>query len=351
MRCMNKPYNRSTAWAGVQPTPQQTLLLQMALYQGEAALAAWREWRLTADLDQLPPGGFGLLPLLAYNLQKLGVSDRLLDKCQGIHRRAWTQNQLYFRHLVDLFDHLQGAGLTPVLHGDVVLALAYYPTHGARLIHQVTVITPESQSAAIQTHLAQTQWRPVQTPKARLRALISGGVRPHHFYQPGSDLTLYGPAVGLHPAPPLAADLWQHTQPLPINGLTVQRIGATDLLFALCSQGSAEFWRFGLIQWLADAHLLLQSAAPLIDWARLCKQAQQQACTVRLAAALHGLQEWLDVALPADVLPALAQQKIQPFEQWEAEWLPRLPPTLSKGCALWLENQRRRWAQQHERMR
>lgn len=91
---MTKNLHTPVSLPGRQPTEQQTLLLEAALLQGKPALAAWRAWRLTADLDQLPPGGFGLLPLLAYNLQVQGVRDPLLDKCHGIHRRTWTQNQL-----------------------------------------------------------------------------------------------------------------------------------------------------------------------------------------------------------------------------------------------------------------
>lgn len=330
-----------------EPTVQQTLLLCAALQQGDAALAAWRAWRVNADLDQLPPGGFGLLPLLAYNLQRLTIVDPLLDKCQGIHRRTWTQNQLYLRQVATLLQTLQDDQITLLIEGEVLLALAYYPTLGARMFQQVQVVTPAEQERATQAVLAQAGWRPIPTAKAWLRKLVIGGTQPRHFQQTGSDLTLCWQQASPNTYPPLAADLWQRGQPLVINGVASQGVSPTDLFWMVCTQGIADLWRFGAVQWLVDATLLLRTGA--VDWARLLEQVARQAFTLRLTAAVQGLQQWVDAPIPAEHLSTLMALPVHSFERWEQQYYQRYPSPIGKGGALWAAGQRHRWVRERER--
>ena len=345
---MKTPHSAPTSITGRWPTEQQLLLLHAALLAEEPALAAWRAWRLTADLDQLPMGGFGLLPLLAYNLQRLGIVDPLLDKCQGIHRRTWTQNQLYLRQVATLLQALQDDQITPLIEGEVLLALAYYPTPGARMFQQVQVVTPVEQERATQAVLAQAGWRPIPTAKAWLRKLVIGGTQPQHFQQAGSDLTLSWQQAAPNAYPPLATDLWQGAQPLVINGVTTQGVSPTDLFWLVCTQGIADLWRFGAMQWLVDATLLLRTGA--VDWNRLREQAARQAFTLRLTAAVQGLQQWVDAPIPAEHLSALMALPLHSFERWEQQCYQHYPSPSGKGGALWVAGQRRRWVQGRERV-
>lgn len=341
---MKKLLFTSTPSPWHQPTEQQILLLHAALLESEAALAAWRAWRLTADLDQLPPGGFGLLPLLAYNLQRLDIVDPLLDQCQGIHRRTWTQNQLYIRQVATLIQALQEGQIKPLLYNDVLLALAYYPAQGLRMIQRVHLVTPDSQGTTAQACLNRAGWRPQQTPKTWVRSLVVGGARPQHLQQAGGDLTLAWQQASPHAYPPLATDLWQQAHPLTINGVAAEGVSPTDLFLMICTQGIADLWRFGAVQWLADATTLLRTAA--IDWARLVTLAAQQAFTLRLTAALQGLHQWVDAPVPAASLAAISMLPVQPFERWEAQCYQRLPSMLGKGSVLWLATRRHRWVRQ-----
>lgn len=344
---MQKPL--SAVATGRWPTEQQLLLLHTALLPAEAALAAWRAWRVTADLDQLPPGGFGLLPLLAYNLQHLGIMDPLLDKCQGIYRRTWTQHQLHLRQLASTIQALQEKQLTPLIQGEVLLALAYYPSPGLRMFQQGQIITPVSQTAAVQAALTEAGWRSRPPTKAWVRALVIGGPQPQHFQQAGSDLTLVWQQAASNTYPPLAADLWQQAQPRLVNAVATQAMSATDLFLMVCTQGIADFWRGGAVQWLVDAMLLLRTADTEIDWPRLLELAESQAFTLRLAAALQGLQQWVDAPIPTAHLSALATRPVRPFERWEQHCYQRFPPLLGKGGALWTAAQRRRWVQERAR--
>ncbi len=59
----------STLW----PEGTHLALLRAALLDGEAAAAAFREWRENIVFDDLDGGSFRLLPLLRWNLGRLGV--------------------------------------------------------------------------------------------------------------------------------------------------------------------------------------------------------------------------------------------------------------------------------------
>lgn len=324
-----------------QPTDQQRLLLHAALLAGEQALTAWRAWHLTADLDHLPPGGFALLPLLAYNLQPQGINDDLLNKCQGIYRRTWTQNQLHLQSVSTLLRSIQDAGLTPVLTGDLPLALLYYPTQGLYAINQLQLWTPAAQAAAMQRQLTQAGWQRQQTKQDWLYRL--GVASPtHRFRRQGEDLVLQWRTLTVSEEASLSA-LRQNSQPLTINGVVATSVNPTDLLLWVCSRGIVDFWVYGTVQWLADALMVLRSSIDEIDWPYLVEQATQQAVALRLSSALQGLQEWVDAPIPPSVRQAVAGLSVQPFEGWEARLCQRFPSKAGKLISLWSERQRTSW--------
>lgn len=337
-----KMFSRSEQPTGRWPTEQQTLLLQAALLSGAPALAVWRAWRLTADLDRLPPGGFALLPLLAYNLQAQGVRDPLLDKCQGIHRRTWTQNQVRLQAVAPLVDSAQVAGLTPLLTGDLPLALLHYPAQGLRAINHLHLATPASQAVAMRTQLTQAGWQPYRTKEDWLARPLLNNRYSQRFRRSGDDLMLHWRS--------LSPDhkQGQNSESLSINGVTAHSADATALLLALCVGGIADFWRYGAIQWLVDATMLLRASAATIDWPRLAVQAAQQAAGVRMNAALTALQTWVDAPIPSVIRQTAATLPVQPFEGWEARLCQRLPSKAGKIVSLWAEGQRARWRQSTE---
>ena len=79
------------------PSAAQRLLLEAALGDGEAAVAAAREWSLLVDLDRIDFGSFRLLPLLVRNLERLDIELPSSDRLRGIYRRCWYRNQVLLR--------------------------------------------------------------------------------------------------------------------------------------------------------------------------------------------------------------------------------------------------------------
>ncbi len=338
---MMKNLTIAAAVSRPQPHVQQTLLLRAALLSRQAAVTAWYQWRANADLDQLPTGGFLLLPLLAYNLQRHGITDPLLDKCQGIHRRTWTQQQLHLQGLTPLLQALQTAGISPILQGDLALALFHYPEQGLRMVDTVHLLTATAQAHLVPALLTQTGWQPKPAKHQWLRSLLAGTPPPQRFtHAQLREVSLRWQSLPPTPVAPLVDHQDPQGQPWLVRELAVQCVNPTDLFFDLCVQGIVNLQWYGTIQWIADAAILLQPNAPAIDWARVVARSRQQAMTLRMAAALDCLVQSVDAPIPPTILETLATQPSRRVERWEAKLFAHPPTPARKLAALWLGRQR-----------
>ncbi|MFN8443064.1 MAG: nucleotidyltransferase family protein [Caldilineaceae bacterium] len=323
------------------PNPEQILLLRAALLQGDDSLTAWQAWRINADFDRLPPGGFGLLPMLAYNLKQQGINDPLLDTCHGIHRRTWAQNQTYLRSIAALVQGLQESDSAYLLMGDILLAMVYYPAPGLRNISHNHLLTPAIQTDGIQAQLKQAGWQP-QPAKRRLDRFMTIAYGQAQRYQPpGQELALHWHCLPTDSTLAFPPDIWQNSQRFTVNGMTIRGVDPTNLLLWICSQGLVQCWRDGAVQWLADAFMLLRTTLDEIDWPRLLTVATQRTFTFRMRTALETLHQYLDTSIPRSVLQTLATRPVQPIEAWEAKLYMRLPRTMGQLLALWSAYQRR----------
>jgi len=79
--------------------PAQILLLQAALGQGPEAATAWERWERENGLDRPDEGSYRLLPLVYRNLSRRGFSGPRWNILRGIHRNAWSKNQLLFHQV------------------------------------------------------------------------------------------------------------------------------------------------------------------------------------------------------------------------------------------------------------
>ena len=338
---MMKPQHAAAPMFHHRPTAAQTQLLRAALCQDDLALTAWRAWRFAADLDQLPAGGFLLLPLLAYNLQRHAFVDPLLDKCQGIHRRTWTQNQLLIQGLTPLLQALHQSTIMPILQGDLALALFHYPEAGLRMMDTVHLLTPTDQATLVPPLLSQNGWQPKPAKQQWLRTLLTGAMQPQRFaHAQLREVSLLWQPLPAPPATPFVAATNGQGHPLKIRELAVQAVNPTDLFFDRCVRGIVNLQWYGTIQWIADATMLLQGAAPAIDWTRLVARCREQAVTLRMRAALDCLVQTIDAPIPPPILETLAAQPSRPVERWEAQLFAQPPTPARKLAVLWLGGQR-----------
>lgn len=149
----------SQAIEGWRPTEEQLLLLQAALFDGEDALAAWRAWSARADIERLDPGSNRMLPLVSYNLDRLGVDDPLSARLRGYRRQTWYKNQIWLSEMARFLAEFERAGLQTLVLKGTALALLFYPDCGLRPMTDLDVLVRRDQARAAMSLLAELGWK------------------------------------------------------------------------------------------------------------------------------------------------------------------------------------------------
>lgn len=146
------------------PSPEQALLLQAALLDGEAALDAFRAWRGGVDLDaELGYPVLKLLPLVHQNLLRLGCDDPLMGRLKGLSRRFWCEGQTLFFALTPALERLAAAGVDLLLLKGAPLVLSYYGNHALRPMADLDIAVPHDRLAQAIDLLKEDGWQ-VENP-------------------------------------------------------------------------------------------------------------------------------------------------------------------------------------------
>lgn len=106
--------NRSLKSASLLSEADQ-LIFRAATNPGERAFAAFRTWRASLVMDDLPATALSAMPLLLGLMKLHCVDDPQLGRMQGIRRHIWVSNTLQLRHLFEALDAVAAAGQTAVL--------------------------------------------------------------------------------------------------------------------------------------------------------------------------------------------------------------------------------------------
>jgi len=128
--------NSTSCRGGCWPTWRQELLLRAALLRGKEAIAAWREWKSSVDVDRLDQGSRRLLPLLYRNLRAHGVEDPLMNSFKGIYRLTWYKNQMAFHKMTSLLRSFHHAGIETMLLKGAALVMLHYPSRSRPSSHE-----------------------------------------------------------------------------------------------------------------------------------------------------------------------------------------------------------------------
>jgi hypothetical protein len=321
---VNSP--RRAIW---QPGPDEIRLLRAGLWDPEAALQPWREWRQGggSDLDRAEPGSFRLLPLVYRNLEPV-LRDRDAGRLRGIYRRSWAGNQFGLRAGGRVLRLLDDAGVdTLVLKGAALLESAYGDL-GARPMGDFDVAVP-----------------PADVPRA-VAALLEAGLRPSdddpqalqrvRHSQPFVDADGY--ELDLHRdvlwRPGLERELWAAAPATEIAGVRTRRLCAADQILHVCVHG-APWSPVNPVRWAADASKVIESQAAELDWDRLARLALQARLVPPLLDALTFLAEELRLPVPAETLAALAAAQVRPAERRAHEALARKPSSRRSAAMAW----------------
>lgn len=293
------------------PDDAQTLLLRAAL-DGDKGAEAWATWRashnLQATLTGNRAGVKGLLPLLAYNLERNGaeVAADDLSLLRMARYREQLRMERYQTILGQTLAALQTAGVNSILLKGGALTLTTYPEATLRHCHDIDLLVqPRDLPQAAARLLAHDfRYAPAHTPLDD--ALAAGDL--HLTHNSGLPIVLhtrlfrndfYGMAL---------EDAWQSALPVG-KGLAgmmlapewelVHIVGAM-----LCAPSRAR------VTWVCDAYTLM-AAHPMLDWARVCEIARQCRLAMALYAALDYLRQQRQRFVPSFVLVELQRDFAQ----------------------------------------
>ena len=308
------------------PTREQELLLRAAWWRGIEAIDAWEKWRLSVDLSALDAGSTRVLPQLYLNLRANGLDPLLLEPFKEVYRQAWSDNQRHFQHASALLQRFHDAGIKTMALKGAALIANYYKDFGARPMGDFDILVPTDQRAAAITLLALWGWRPRELlPVYNSRAFIdteNHEIDLHwHVLQECLDANA-------------DADFWSGAMHARIGDVSTFILNPTDMLLHICVHGF-RWTRVPPIRWVADAMVILNSAAGGIDWARLIAQAKTRALVRVMREALSYLREQMNAPIPGETLRRLKGLPISRLERLDYQ-ARTIPPRLFGVKVYWV---------------
>ena len=322
------------------PGLQQELLLKAALLRGELALVAWRHWKATVDLDRIDHESARLLPLLYRNLSGLGVTDPLLERFKGSHRKAWYKNRVLIHILSGLVGRLHEAGLRTVVLKGVPMTLLYYRDYGLRPMDDVDLLVSAAEALQAATLLQQWGWQ-ARFPGRIMRQEIEHSCRH---------------AMGFMDADGHHMDMHWHLLPectyahadddflaaaIPVSlddHVTTLALCPADQLLNTVVHGLR--WNpWPVLRWVADAMTLIGSGA-VIDWERLLLQSKERRLVCYLQDGMDYLNTVFQASIPLTWLEELQHTPATSFEKREYVILSRHLDLLSHLAVRWFQYSR-----------
>ncbi len=315
------------------PTREHELLLKAALLDGPAAVAAWKEWSASVDLDHLGDDSYCLLPLMAGALERRGIADPGMGRLKGVYRRTWYDNTLRFHSAAAVLRALHDAGIETMLLKGAALTLRYYRDAGLRPMDDFDILVPTRQGPRALDVLKGLAWTPNAEVacKTEVEALAIGHAYPF--------LNARDQAIDLHwhvfyQRVHLAADsgLWAAANPIVLSGVPTLTLTPADQLLHVCVHGTERLgWsrdREPNLRWVPDAMMILRNAGEELDWDRLLAQARRLQFVLPMREALSFLHDVLAAPIPAAALARLQAMRVplgeriaerarsRPHERW-----------------------------------
>lgn len=312
-------------------SPAQRYLLQAALLPGDDALVAFDIWQKMADLDNLGPGEYDLLPLLSLNLARLDVVHPWLGRIDGVYRRTWYANQLLMAVLVETWSAFRAARLSVLWAGSAAVAQVVTRKTAVSPLHTIELIIPDQAVPRAWQLLHELGWqtKPLTShcPAAESRQWKS----VQRFKRaPHERLWLYWHAVPFVPCVELDRTMWAAAVPLALTDeLNALTLDPTDHLFRTLMTAAG-----GSLTALAWAACLLRQCD--IDWLRLMSYSHADQPVTSVHQVLATLADLVTLPNIPDTLTAgrPANARFHERREWAAATTP--PSERGWGARFWL---------------
>lgn len=279
---------------GAWPTATQMLLLRLIFNAKDNAQrkALWNDFATNHSVYTLDAGSYRLLPYI-YKLLE-GEEIAYANILKGIWKKTYVENALKIKHLIDVTQRLNSAGIHPVLLKGIANAAPLYGDLGSRPMSDVDILihAPDIEKAHALLHSA--GWVTDEKPIAdRMRFAYAMTYR----HPEGGMLDIHWrPCENFSSDKYDLADLGA-SETLNLMGQEIAVLSPTLNLFCTILHG-VEWNHLSPVRWVADAVLLIRTSE--IDWQEIERLAFKYHCSHVIAAGLRFLRQFDGLALPPE---------------------------------------------------
>ena len=290
---------RASLW----PDEAQTLLLRAGLGDGAGAARAFERWCEGVDFSgPIEAGSARLLPLVHFNLERLGCDHARMGLIWGLRRRAWVEGQIRIRDAAAALALLAGGGMRAMVLKGLPLALDYYERPGLRPMADIDLAVDADRARAAMRLLEAGGWRPMDPDTiARAGYLVAARNAAAFRGQSGVELDLHWHLLHESATDESGRRFWEGSVPIQVAGAPALRLGATHMLMHVMIHGMRQDY-IPPLRWIADSIMILRKDGARIDWDELLGFARQARLLSRVALALDYLERSFDAGIPQAVL-------------------------------------------------
>ena len=258
------------------------------------------DWALIRKLARI----HGVTPLLYRSLYQTcpdSVPTEVLQGFASYYHRNGLRNQWLIRHLTDLFDALNAAGVPVLPLKGPVLGAAAYGDPALRESCDLDILVHDEDLPVVEEllrsrgHVPQWPW-PVDSPGGRF------GRR--HDKEIVFDGAANSPPVDVHwqlslsafPIPPDLATVWETSRPVWLGDWELPCLSPRDLVLHACMHGGIHTWQY--LSMVCDFAECIASSTNL-DWQGLAEECRARGCLRLLHVGMLVLAGTVGAGIPA----------------------------------------------------
>src|SRR5262245_6778281 len=274
------------------------LLLKAALLDQGAAIAAYKAWRPTLDLETISYGQQRLLPLLQHNLTRFGIEDPLLEKFRGIRRYFWVRNLKAMTFAQRVFAALDQSGVPFIVLKGAALVACYLDDRSLRPMDDIDILVPEDRVANAIAVLTAMNLRPKGVfPRYLTLSSVRSKVPGWEFLGPDQNIDLHWKALHLDQRPDADDRFWQAHRKTRLDGMPIRVLDPAHQLIHIFAHAAQRYAAAAAEQWPADAILVIRRSTDLC-FERLVMDADQHGLSAIIAEGLDFLAQEFNVTVP-----------------------------------------------------
>jgi hypothetical protein len=256
------------------PDELQTLLLQAALMEGEAAHTAITAWVDLVDLEKVDWASQRLVPLLFENMRNCDFVTPYHKILKGVYVYWLFRNNLNMSRLKEVVVGLKGAGVTDImLLKGCALANFFYSNVALRPMSDIDILVKPADAVAAINALKDMGFRPIAAYKGpeAAEAIFMTFTQLDFSHPNYGEVDLHWEILPTESNRYFDENVWKNAEQRELDGEQCLIPCAADLMIHTLDHGLLKNV-MQPIWWVADVHAIMRSEAK-IDWSYLYSQA------------------------------------------------------------------------------